>query len=78
MIDNAQLRSNSLAANSAFYITTPSAKAINAQWEFWVSLQFNTSSTNYVDVYLTSDQSNLLSATNSGYFVSELAERLMK
>jgi hypothetical protein len=28
MIDNAQLRSNSLAANSAFYITTPSAKAI--------------------------------------------------
>lgn len=69
MIDNAQLQSNSLAANSALYITTPSAKAINAQWEFWVSLQFNTSSTNYVDVYLMSDQSNLLSATNSGYFV---------
>jgi hypothetical protein len=66
---NGQLRSNSTLANSSFYITTPSAKALNAQWEFWINLQFNTSSANYVDVYLTSDQSNLLSATNNGYFV---------
>lgn len=68
-IDNARLRSNSSTTNSSFFITTPSTKALNAQWEFWMNLQFNTSSTNYVDVYLTSDQSNLLSATNSGYFV---------
>jgi len=64
-----QLRSNSSAANSTFYITTPSAKAVDAQWEFFVNLQFNTSSANFVDVYLMSDQSNLLSATNNGYFV---------
>lgn len=68
-VDNARLRSNSSMASSSFYITTPSTKALNAQWEFWVNLQFNTSSTNYVDVFLTSDQSNLLSTTNNGYFV---------
>lgn len=66
---NGQLRSNSASTNSAFFITTPSSKALNAQWEFWVNLQFNTSSANYVDVYLTSDQSNLSSATINGYFV---------
>ena len=66
---NGQLRSNSSAANSTFYITTPSAKASNAQWEFFVNLQFNTSSANFVDIYLMSEQSNLLSATNNGYFV---------
>jgi len=66
---NGQLRSNSSAANSTFYITTHSAKATNAQWEFLVNLQFNTSSANFVDVYLMSEQSNLLSGTNNGYFV---------
>jgi len=66
---NGQLRSNSSAANSAFYITTPSAKAVDAQWEFYINLQFNTSSANFVDVYLMSEQSNLISTTNNGYFV---------
>lgn len=64
-----QLRSNSAVASSSFYITTPSAKALNGQWEFWVNLLFNTSNTNFVDVYLISEQQNLLSPTNSGYFV---------
>lgn len=66
---NGQLRSNSTLANSTFYITTPSAKALNAQWEFWINLQFNTSSVNYVDVFLIAEQSNLASASNNGYFV---------
>jgi hypothetical protein len=69
VVANNQLRSNSSVASSSFYITTPSAKATNGQWEFWVNLQFNTSSTNYVDIYLTSELSNLSSATNNGYFV---------
>lgn len=64
-----QLRSNSATASSSFYITTPSAKATNAQWEFFVQLQFNTSSANLVDVYLISEKSNLLEAGNNGYFV---------
>jgi hypothetical protein len=69
VVANNQLRSNSSVASSSFYITTPSAKATNGQWEFWVNLQFNTSSTNYVDVYLISELSNLSSAANNGYFV---------
>jgi hypothetical protein len=69
VVTNEQLQSNSTSANSIYYLTTPSAKALNAQWEFWVNLQFNTSSANYMDVFLTSEQSNLLSTTNNGYFV---------
>ncbi len=64
---NNQLRSNSATANSTFYISTPSTQALNAQWEFYVNLQFNTSSANYVDVYLTS--SNATMAGANGYFV---------
>jgi hypothetical protein len=64
-----QLRSNSAIANTSFYITTPSAKATNAQWEFFVQLQFNTSSSNLVDVYLISEQQNLQATGNNGYFV---------
>jgi len=68
-IDNNRLRSNSSNANSIFYISTPSVKAIDAQWDFYVNLQFNTSSANYVDIFLTSDQADLTSAANNGYFV---------
>ncbi len=63
------LRSSSAITNTSFYITTPSAKALNAQWNFVVNLQFNTSSANFVDVYLLSEQANLLTPTNNGYFV---------
>lgn len=66
---NGQLRSNSLLASSSFYLTTPSSKALNAQWEFFVQLQFNTSGANYVDIYLVSEQADLSSTTNNGYFV---------
>lgn len=69
VVVNNQLRSNSSVASSSFYISTPSIKATSARWEFWVNLQFNTSSANYVDVYLISEQSNLNSPSNNGYFV---------
>jgi Lamin Tail Domain/Bacterial Ig-like domain len=62
-----QLRSNSITASSTFSISTPSTQALNAQWEFYVNLQFNTSSANFVDVYLMSSNSTLNSA--NGYFV---------
>lgn len=68
-VANNQLRSNSATASSSFFITTPSSKATNAQWEFNAQLQFNTSGANFVDVYLVSEQANLLSSTNNGYFV---------
>ncbi len=64
-----QLRSNSAVPSSTFSISTPSTKAKNAQWDFYAQLQFNTSGANFVDVYLVSEQSDLLSTTNNGYFV---------
>ncbi|MCW5911619.1 MAG: lamin tail domain-containing protein [Cyclobacteriaceae bacterium] len=69
VVENGQLRSNAAVANTTFYITTPSAKATEAQWEFWVNLRFNTSGANYADVFLIADQANLQSATLNGYFV---------
>jgi hypothetical protein len=68
-IDNFRLRSNSQTASSSFYISTPSSKVTQAQWEFFVQLQFNTSNLNYVDVYLVSENTNLLLPGNNGYFV---------
>ncbi|MFM8912906.1 MAG: hypothetical protein ACKOE6_08335, partial [Flammeovirgaceae bacterium] len=62
-----QLRSNNITANSTFYISTPSAQALNAQWEFLVNLPFNTSSANFVDVYLMSTNANMVAS--NGYFV---------
>lgn len=64
-----QLRSNKTIINSTFFLSTPSTTATNCQWEFWVNLKFATSSTNYVDVYLTSDQANLSATNINGYFV---------
>ncbi len=66
---NLQLQSNNTVANSSFYLSTPSTLALQAQWEFTVNLTFNTSSTNYTDVYLTASQSNLTNAGLTGYFV---------
>lgn len=65
---NEQLRSNNQTANSTFFISTPSTLATEAQWELFVNLQFATSGSNYVDVFLTSDVQNL-STPNNGYFV---------
>ncbi|MCA4897204.1 MAG: lamin tail domain-containing protein [Bacteroidota bacterium] len=62
-----QLRSNNTTSNANFYVSIPSAQALNAQWEFYVNLQFNTSSLNFVDVYLTSSNATMVAA--NGYFV---------
>jgi len=64
-----QLQSNNTVANSTFYITTPSALATTAQWEFTVNLTFNTSSTNYVDVFLMASAIDLSASSTDGYFV---------
>lgn len=64
-----QLQSANTTASSAFYLSTGSTAALNCQWELWGKLQFNPSSSNYVDVYLISDQANLLSPVINGYFV---------
>ena len=66
---NFQVRSNKLLTNSMYCLSTPNTLVNDAQWEFSVRLLFNTSSANFVDVYLCSDQANLFSAGVNGYFV---------
>lgn len=64
-----QLQSNNTVAGSSFYITTPSTLATVAQWEFYVNLNFQTSGSNYVDVFLTASSSDLTSAATTGYYI---------
>lgn len=66
---NNKLRSNKNIPNSSYYLSTPSTLINDCQWEFFVNLQFNTSGLNYTDVFLTSTDANLQSASSSGYFV---------
>mgnify|MGYP000849631975 CR=1 FL=1 len=64
-----QLKSANTTTPGNFYISTTNTMAANCQWEFWANLQFATSSTNYVDIYLTSDDANLQATNINGYFV---------
>jgi hypothetical protein len=68
-VKNGLLQSHLRQASSSFYIATPSSVTAPCSWEWWMRLDFNTSSLNYVDVYLTADSANLLSAAVKGYFV---------
>ena len=62
------LRLNDVAAGTA-YLSPASAAIHNASWEFYIRMDFNTSSGNYAKVYLVSDQSDL-SSTLNGYFLT--------
>lgn len=64
-----QLQSNNSLAGSNYYVSTPSTPALSAEWEFWVQITFNPSSTNYIDAYLTASASDLSLNSTSGYFV---------
>lgn len=64
-----QLQSNATLVNSSFYLSTQSTKALSAQWEFSVQMQFNPSSANYIDIYLTASLSDITQSSNVGYFV---------
>ncbi len=64
-----QLQSNSLNPNSSFYLITPNKLCVSTQWECWMRLAFNPSSTNFVDTYLTSSSSKPDDSLNVGYFV---------
>ena len=55
-------------AEGTSFLSTPSEAIYDASWEFLVKMQFNPSGTNYCDVYLVSNNSDL-SATTNGYFV---------
>ncbi|MEO9209805.1 MAG: lamin tail domain-containing protein, partial [Ginsengibacter sp.] len=66
---NLQLQSNNTVVNSSYYLSTGNSMANTAQWSFWVKIDFNPSSTNYVDVYLTASASDLSVNSTYGYFV---------
>ncbi len=64
-----ELQSNNTVANANFYLSTASTKATVAQWDLYIRLPFSTSSTNYVDVFLTANASNVFATSTTGYFV---------
>lgn len=65
--DRGQLQLNATSAGIS-YISTPSQSINNAQWEIYLEMDFNPSSSNYARIYLVSDEQDLSSALN-GYFV---------
>ena len=67
-LENNKLRTNSDSANSECYVARNIKLEPEMVWEFWVNLKFNTSSANYIDIYLFSDSMNLKGQKN-GYFV---------
>ncbi len=63
-----QLQLNAPAEAGQTYLSISSEIINNAEWSFYVKLQFNPSSNNYLDVYLVSDHENLKEPLK-GYFV---------
>jgi hypothetical protein len=63
-----ELQLNDVDTARSSYLSTSSEAVNNASWEFFVKMRFKPSSSNYCDVYLTSNTSDLNNTTN-GYFV---------
>ena len=64
-----RLQSNNTVPNSIFYLSTPCKPAAATQWELNVQLAFNTSSLNYVDIYLAASAADISQNNTTGYFV---------
>ncbi|MBB6611456.1 lamin tail domain-containing protein [Pontibacter sp. Tf4] len=65
-----QLQSNGPAVTgTVLQLVTPSQAIVGTTWEFWANLKLATSSTNYTDIYLVSDNADLNSTATNGYFV---------
>ena len=50
------------------YLSTPTTNIDDVQWDFYLEMDFNPSSSNYARVYLVSDNADLKSSLN-GYYV---------
>ncbi|MFT5602230.1 MAG: hypothetical protein ACI9N1_002483 [Flavobacteriales bacterium] len=66
-VASGQLQSQSAVA-ATYYLGTASTITTNVEWEFFFDFQFATSGSNYTNVYLMSDNSNL-ALTSNGYFI---------
>jgi len=67
-IENQELRLTAPEETGVSYLVTESQAIENAEWEFFVRMEFQPSGSNLARVYLISNQSNLKGAIN-GYFV---------
>ncbi len=65
---NAQLQLQAPAESGQSFLATKSEIIKDAVWIFYIKLDFNPSSNNYMDIYLVSDKNNLSGPLN-GYFV---------
>jgi len=65
-----QLQSNGSSSSAdTLYLITSNTQIDSVEWQFYMHLDFNpTASTNYVKIYLTSDQQDLRDPIN-GYFL---------
>lgn len=66
--DDGQLQLSAAAEAGQAYLVTNSDIAVDANWSFYIKMEFNPSSNNYLDVYLISDHEDLSGSLN-GYFV---------
>jgi len=66
-VENAVLRSANTTDQAEFQIFTSSTRIKNTQWMLWLNLKFNTSSANYVDLFLAADSAP--SKAKNGYYV---------
>ncbi|HAS45249.1 MAG TPA: hypothetical protein DCS93_32495, partial [Microscillaceae bacterium] len=62
-----ELRNNGPAATATIYLSTPIKQA--NEWTFRIKTTQNPSGSNYVRVYLRSDQADLTSSTINGYYI---------
>ena len=62
-----QLQSNA-STTAKSYLSTPSEAFDDAVWEFWVRINYTTSSSNYSAVYIIADRADLSGDVN-GYYV---------
>jgi hypothetical protein len=68
LIINGELKLQAPAITATSYLVTSSAAINNAEWEFFLQMDFNPSSSNFSKIYLVSDQLNLSGSLN-GYFI---------
>ncbi|HYV92301.1 MAG TPA: lamin tail domain-containing protein [Chitinophagales bacterium] len=63
-----QLHLNAPAVTDTAYLSTPNTAIDNIEWDFFFILDFSPSASNYLKVYLVSDQQNFKQPLN-GYFL---------
>ncbi len=67
--ESKELQSNHLISNSSFCISTRNERATDTEWNIKTKINFNPSSTNHIDIYLTASQADLSQTSLHGYFI---------